>query len=108
MEPKNKPKPLGALLKENGLITEESIRFALQEQKITKEKIGEILERLCFVTGNDVVMALAEQNGFPYLDVDSVLPEKDILKLFNKKFCLNNIFLPIRKKEKSLEERIKK
>ena len=103
MKPNNKPKPLGALLKEKELITEDSIRFALQEQKITKEKIGEILERLCFVTGNDVVMALAEQNGLPYLDVDSVLPEKNILKLFNKNFCLNNIFLPIRKIDKSLE-----
>ncbi len=103
MKPNNKPKPLGVLLKEKGLITEASIRFALQEQKITKEKIGEILERLCFVTGNDVVMALAEQNGLPYLDIDSVLPEKNILKLFNKNFCLNNIFLPIRKIDKSLE-----
>jgi len=103
MKPNNKPKPLGALLKEKDLITEASIRFALQEQKITKEKIGEILERLCFVTGNDVVMALAEQNGLPYLDIDSILPEKNILKLFNKNFCLNNIFLPIRKIEKSLE-----
>jgi type II secretory ATPase GspE/PulE/Tfp pilus assembly ATPase PilB-like protein len=103
MKPNNKPKPLGALLKEKELITEDSIRFALQEQKITKEKIGEILERLCFVTGNDVVMALSEQNGLPYLDVDSVLPEKNILKLFNKNFCLNNIFLPIRKIDKSLE-----
>ena len=103
MKPNNKPKPLGALLKEKQLITEASIRFALQEQKITKEKIGEILERLCFVTGNDVVMALAEQNGLPYLDIDSVLPEKNILKLFNKNFCLNNIFLPIRKIDKSLE-----
>jgi general secretion pathway protein E/type IV pilus assembly protein PilB len=103
MKPNNKPKPLGALLKEKELITEASIRFALQEQKITKEKIGEILERLCFVTGNDVVMALAEQNGLPYLDIDSVLPEKNILKLFNKNFCLNNIFLPIRKIDKSLE-----
>jgi type II secretory ATPase GspE/PulE/Tfp pilus assembly ATPase PilB-like protein len=103
MKPNNKPKPLGALLKEKELITEASIRFALQEQKITKEKIGEILERLCFVTGNDVVMALAEQNGLPYLDIDGVLPEKNILKLFNKNFCLNNIFLPIRKIEKSLE-----
>jgi len=103
MKPNNRPKPLGALLKEKGLITEESIRFALQEQKITKEKIGEILERLCFVTGNDVVQALSEQNGFPYMDVDIVLPEKNILKLFNKKFCLNNIFLPIRKIDKSIE-----
>ena len=43
-------RPLGELLKEKGLITAEHIEFVLQEQKITRERMGEILERLCFVT----------------------------------------------------------
>jgi hypothetical protein len=36
-------KPLGVVLKEKGLVTDEYIGYALQEQKITREKIGEIL-----------------------------------------------------------------
>ncbi len=43
------------------------------------------------------MLALAEQSGIPYLDVDEVLPDNDILKMFNKKFCLNNTFFPIRR-----------
>ncbi|MGD2030618.1 MAG: GspE/PulE family protein [Desulfobacterales bacterium] len=103
MKQDKKLKPLGVVLKEKGLITEEYIGYALQEQKITREKIGEILERLGFVTENDIVLALSEQSGVPYIDVDTLLPEENILKLFNKKMCLNNIFLPFRKTDNLLE-----
>ncbi|MGB2688661.1 MAG: hypothetical protein WBC36_06720, partial [Desulfobacterales bacterium] len=103
MTHEKKIKPLGVVLKEKGLITDEYIGYALQEQKITHEKIGEILERLGFVTENDIVVALSEQSGVPYIDVDTILPEENILKLFNKKLCLNNIFLPFRKTDNLLE-----
>ena len=88
-------KPLGELLKEKGIITEGHIKFAIQDQKITKEKIGEILVRLCFVTEYDVATTLSEQTGLPYLDVDGISPPEDVLKLFNKTLCLNHAFLPI-------------
>ena len=103
MTHEKKIKPLGVVLKEKGLITDEYIGYALQEQKITQEKIGEILERLGFVTENDIVIALSEQTGVPYIDVDTILPDEEILKLFNKKLCLNNIFLPFRKTDNLLE-----
>ena len=99
MTHEKKIKPLGVVLKEKGLITDEYIGYALQEQKITQEKIGEILERLGFVTENDIVVALSEQSGVPYIDVDTVLPEENILKLFNKQLCLKNIFGAPRKEE---------
>jgi type II secretory ATPase GspE/PulE/Tfp pilus assembly ATPase PilB-like protein len=98
-----KMKPLGVVLKEKGLVTDEYISYALQEQKITREKIGEILERLGFVTENDIVVALSQQSGVPYIDVDAILPEENVLKLFNKKLCLNNTFLPFRKTDNLLE-----
>ena len=63
-------KQIGELLKEKGIINDEHIRYALQEQKITKEKLGELLERLGFVTENDVVITLAAQSGIEYIDVD--------------------------------------
>jgi general secretion pathway protein E/type IV pilus assembly protein PilB len=96
-------KPLGELLKEKDLIRNEHIKFALQEQKITKERLGEVLERLGFVTQYDVVTTLAEQEGIPYIDVDEVLSKEDVLKLFNKNLCLNNTFLPIRVLDRSME-----
>ncbi|MDY7037376.1 MAG: ATPase, T2SS/T4P/T4SS family [Thermodesulfobacteriota bacterium] len=101
-------KPLGQLLKEKGLITEEHIRFVLLEQKRTKEKIGEILERFCIVTEYDIVNSLSQQEGVPYLDVDEVIPENKVLKMFNKNLCLNNMFLPIGIKHNSIEVAVEK
>ncbi|MBW1612451.1 MAG: secretion system protein E [Desulfobacterium sp. 4572_20] len=103
MSNEKKRKPLGELLKEKDLIRNEHIKFALQEQKITKERLGEVLERLGFVTQYDVVTTLAEQEGIPYIDVDEVLSKGDVLKLFNKNLCLTNTFLPIRVLDGSIE-----
>ncbi|MDJ0784619.1 MAG: GspE/PulE family protein [Desulfosarcinaceae bacterium] len=101
--PDMKKKPLGVLLKEKGLLTESHIQYALQEQKITKEMLGELFERLGFVTEHDVVSTLAEQSGVGHIDIDAVLPDEEILKRFNKNLCLNNIFLPLRKTETGID-----
>ena len=90
-------KPIGELLKEKGIITEEHILFALQEQKVTKEMLGELFERLGFVTQFDLVSTLAEQNDVPFIDVDTLVPDDQVLKIFNKNICLNNTFLPVRR-----------
>lgn len=96
-------KPLGELLKEKGIIKESHIQFAIQEQKITHERIGEVLERLCFVTEYDVITSLSEQEGIPYLDVDTVIAEERVLKLFKKNFCLNHTILPFRVHDNAIE-----
>ena len=94
MSGEKKKKYLGELLKDKRLIQEGHIRFAMQEQKVTKEKIGEILVRLSFVTEYDVASALSEQAEIPYMDVDVCLPEQELLKRFNKSLCLKQCFLP--------------
>jgi general secretion pathway protein E/type IV pilus assembly protein PilB len=96
-------KPLGELLKEKGLITEDHIKYALQEQKITRERLGELFERLGFVTEHDVVATLSDQSGVPHVDVDAVIPDEAVLKLFNKNLCLKNVFLPMRRQERTIE-----
>ena len=96
-------KQLGEILKEKGIITEDHIKYALQVQKITKDRLGEIFEKLGFVTENDTVKTLAQQTRISYLDVDEVLPEDTVLKLFNKNLCLNNTFLPIKKVDGTIE-----
>ncbi len=100
---KNKKKPLGVLLKEKGFLTEDHIKYALQVQKITKERVGEIFQNLGFVTEYEVVITLSEQENIPYRNLDELLPEESVLKLFNKNFCLNNVFLPVRKIETTIE-----
>jgi len=94
MEDPKKNKPIGMLLQEKGIINEAHIQFALKEQKITKEMLGEVLERLSFATEMDIVSVLSQRENVPYIDVDEILPDEKLLKGFNKKLCLKNIFLP--------------
>lgn len=89
-------KPLGELLKEKGLITEEYIGLALQDQRVTRERVGEILERLGFVSQYDVAQTISEQEGREYVDVEASAPSEQTLRLFNLNVCLNNLFLPLR------------
>ena len=88
-------KPIGELLKEKGLITDEYIGLALQDQRVTKERVGEILERLGFVSQYDVAQTISEQEGREYLDVEECLPANETLRLFNLNVCLTNHFLPL-------------
>ena len=103
MTAEKKKKQLGEILKEKGIITEDHIKYALQIQKITKDRLGEIFEKLGFVTENDTVKTLAQQSQTSYINVDEVLAEDTVLKLFNKNLCLNNTFLPIRKVDGTIE-----
>jgi len=94
---------IGSLLKEHGLINEQQIAYALQKQKVTGERLGELLERLGFVSGYDVSRMLAGQEGLEFVDVKQFIPANDVLKLFNMKLCLTEHFLPVRRDGDELE-----
>ncbi|MBF0213489.1 MAG: type II/IV secretion system protein [Magnetococcales bacterium] len=88
------PKQIGELLKEKGLIRDSHIELALQDQKVTRERVGEILERLGFISQFDIATTIADQDGRKYVDVDQKRPMPSSLRLFNLNACLTNKFLP--------------
>jgi hypothetical protein len=59
------PAPLGAILVQRGVLTEEQLAFALDEQKRTGEQIGEVIVRLGLALASSVAQALATQHGSP-------------------------------------------
>ncbi len=59
------PPPLGAILVQRGLLTEEQLAAALAENKRTGEPTGEIIVRLGFATAATIAQALATQHGGP-------------------------------------------
>jgi hypothetical protein len=63
--PHPRPVPLGRLLVERGLLTEQELIQALLEQNRTGERIGKVLIRLGYVDEPTVAMALATQHGGP-------------------------------------------
>lgn len=87
-------KPLGEILKEKGLITEDYIKFALLEQKATGEKLGEVLVRVGMVTDLEIAKALSEQAGLPFIDIETLTPEPRALDILPFNFAKNNLVLP--------------
>ncbi|MFN3568600.1 MAG: GspE/PulE family protein, partial [Caldimicrobium sp.] len=88
-------KPLGVILKEKGLITDDFINFALLEQKVTGEKLGEVLIRIGAVTDLEVAKALSEQTGFSFIDITTITPHPKALELLPFSFAKNNLVLPL-------------
>ncbi len=58
-------KPLGQLLKERGLISDDDLRNALALQQERKDKLGRILVDLGYVAERDVLAILSGQIGVP-------------------------------------------
>lgn len=95
---------LGGMLIAAGSLNRNQLAFALQKQKVTKEKLGDLLLRLGIVTEYDIASLLAKQRGLPMWkagDVDD--PDPKVLLLFNQETCLKEGFLPLRRIGNELE-----
>lgn len=88
------PKPIGEILKERGLVSEDYIRFALLEQRATGERLGEVLVRVGMVTDLEIAKALSDQSGLPFIDLTELSPLPSALDLVPINFAKNNLVLP--------------
>ncbi|MEX2275656.1 MAG: ATPase, T2SS/T4P/T4SS family [Actinomycetota bacterium] len=81
---KRKPKQLGQILIEQGLLTQEQLDSALDEHRQTPKALGRVLIDKGFIREADLVRALSEQVGLEFVDLSdfqidpmsaSLLPE---------------------------------
>ncbi|MDR1708661.1 MAG: GspE/PulE family protein, partial [Candidatus Accumulibacter sp.] len=72
---------LGDLLIQQGLLTEEQLKLALDEQKRSGRKLGRIVVESGFVTEVAIAQALARQLRAPYLDLKLFNPKPDLINL---------------------------
>ncbi len=90
---------LGELLKQKGLISDKHIKYALAVQRVTHEKIGEVLTRTGIISEYDLIKVLADQLNLEYIDLQKINVDMNVLKFFNRNFCLNNKVLPLYKED---------
>lgn len=90
------PPKLGTLLQEYGLITEEQIQYAVQEQKATGERLGECLIRLGLLIDTDLARALAKQAGLPFIDLRTFVPDREVLGRIPGQAARHSQILPLR------------
>ena len=66
---KRRPKQLGQILLEQGLLSEEQLEHALNEHRNTPKSLGRTLIDLGYIRERDLVRALAEQVGLEFVDL---------------------------------------
>ncbi|HPD18185.1 MAG: Flp pilus assembly complex ATPase component TadA [Candidatus Goldbacteria bacterium] len=101
----NRPKNMliGEMLVEEGIITKEQLKDALEEQKKTGEKIGEILIRMGYISKEILWTFLGYQMGVPYINLDEITNiRQDVLKLIPEQLIRSEKLIPVNKQGKVL------
>lgn len=86
---------LGDCLVQKGLITEEQLDTALQEQKNKGMKLGETLVELGYVSEDDIIDVLCDQLGIEYIDLRKIKIDEQVGKMLNEEFMRKNSLIPI-------------
>ena len=92
--------PLGQVLVQKGLITEEQLQIALKKQKETNELLGMTLITLGFVDEEAVfVPILASQLGVDFVNLRSTKIPKDVITKIPAKFAIHYKVVPVEFKQ---------
>src|SRR3989338_8840570 len=74
-----KYKSLGKLLLDRGLITENQLQQALDEQRYTGKLLGRSLVELGFVKEDDILKTLGVQAGIDFVDLAKIEVPRNVL-----------------------------
>ena len=88
---------LGELLRAEGLVSEEQVQLALNEQRKSNLFLGEALVRLGFVTEDAIASTISQQFRLPFINVEQYTISKDLLEIFPLSLLREYQFIPIDK-----------
>ncbi len=92
-----KRKMLGEMLVAAGLIKDEQLKKALEEQKKRGGKVGEILVDLGFITEPNLASFLGRQLNIPYIEIEKQLVDTDTVRLIPAAMARRLIAIPLYK-----------
>ncbi len=88
---------LGELLVSNGLITPQQLEEALQEQKISGNKLGSSLVKLGFISEKNLVSFLSRHYGVPAIDLNEVQIDPEAMKMISADVIFKYQAIPIKR-----------
>ena len=97
-----KKKKLGEVLRDRGEITSEDLLVAIAEQQGKMMHLGELMLERGFVEKDALVAALEEVSHIPYLDCSKVVPDPEAMKLVQRAAAERYCALPIRMEQERL------
>ncbi len=87
--------PLGRLLVEKGVISEDQLRIALQEQNKNHQPLGRLLVSLGFLSEATIRDVLSENLGQESVDLTTVIIDSAAIKLIPKNVARRYVLLPL-------------
>lgn len=91
----NKKLRLGDILIQQGYITEEQLKSALEKQKITKNRLGDCLVESGILTNEEIAKALNIQLGIGYVDLRGIDIPSEIISLVSGSVLRKHNVIPI-------------
>ncbi len=88
---------LGELLLKAQLINQQQLTKALDEQKSTGGKLGEILQRLGYVTEDDIIECLSHQFGVPSINLRHFEIDPNVAKIIPVDLARKYNVIPVNK-----------
>lgn len=85
---------LGDILVGKGIITEEQLELALEQQKEQKMLLGEMLVSMGCITQDKLNEVLCEHLNIEYVDVRTIEPPDEIVRLVDEKLMRKNVLVP--------------
>jgi type II secretory ATPase GspE/PulE/Tfp pilus assembly ATPase PilB-like protein len=90
-----KPKRIGDLLIDKGILTQDQLSIALTEQKRSSDPLGKIVVQMGFATEAVVRDALGEALGQESVDLTKVVVDSEVLQLVGKDIARRFRILPL-------------
>jgi type IV pilus assembly protein PilB len=88
---------LGELLLKAQLVDQAQLTKALDDQKATGGKLGEVLQRLGFVTEEDIIECLSHQFGVPSINLRHFEIDASVAKLVSPELARKYCVIPVNK-----------
>lgn len=95
MNTESKPRRLGEILIDEGVITKDQLNIALTEQKKVHEPLGKLLVNLGFATEAIMRSALGEALEQESVDLSRVVPDPDAIKMINSDTARKHKIIPL-------------
>ena len=95
-------KKIGELLIERGFITENELKFALDMQKMTHARIGEVFVTNQIINEEELSQTLGAQLGVEYVDLTRIVIPEELSGLVRKNIAKQNHLVPTRRQQDTL------
>lgn len=93
---------LGEILVKKGLISDDKLKEALNEQARTKEFLGAILIKKRQIKEHDLLSVLSEQFGMPVVSLQNKYIDWDVARSFSASLILDYKCMPFQRNDSSV------